>query len=421
MGDSPKSRQGSSVPAARETTDAPEREPADAAELEARLRRLEKIARAQLDSDEPWPARQQRFRHFCDSHLIGLISWDASGDILDANDAFLAITGFTRDDLATGKLDWERITPPEYLEIDRAAAEELARTGRCRPYEKEYIRDDGSRIPVLLNCELVDPERGLGISYILDLSERKRREERVLRQHVLEILGAVIGGTAHDFNNLLTTIVCNTSVALQRIPVGHTVRTNLEHIHEASQRAAALCAQMQAYATPSLSGDLHELDLGQLVHDVCDHARSILATDVEIDLQGIDRDLRVTAQPAQLESVLLALLCNASEAMPNGGTITVTTAIGAPAPSVKSIAPPAAEEADRYAIVTVKDSGVGMDRETAQRMFDPFFSTKFVGRGMGLAAVHGIVRTHGGLIEVDTAVGAGTTIRVLLPMADSVH
>jgi len=241
-------------------------------------------------------------------------------------------------------------------------------------------------------------------------------ERRLHETQKLESLAVLAGGIAHDFNNLLTVILGNVELASQELPTDSTIRPLLAQIESASHRAACLCAQMLAYSGRSRFRS-ETLDLSATVRDVAEVLRHTLPPRAALRLQLEPLLPPVQGDASQIQQVLTNLVLNSGEALPDGsGTITVTTSscladknmlqAGYLAPDL-----PAGE----YVCLEVSDTGSGMTPETLARIFDPFFTTKFVGRGLGLAAVLGIVRGHGGTIQVESTLSAGSRFRVLFP------
>ena len=242
--------------------------------------------------------------------------------------------------------------------------------------------------------------------------ERRRLEERLLLSQKLEAVGRLAGGVAHDFNNVLTAIIGSTELLLLDTPPGAPHREELDIIRDAGVRAQELIRQLLAFSARQVLNPV-VLDLNRLVKNVNKMLRRLIGEDVKL-VTALAPDLgAVRADPGQIEQALVNLALNARDAMPQGGQLTITTqnvdiADGSPAVSV----PPG-----RCVLLQVTDTGVGMDRETQQRVFDPFFTTKPRGKGsgLGLATVHGIVRQSGGDVTVESAPGAGATFRIYLP------
>ncbi|NLF29871.1 MAG: response regulator, partial [Planctomycetes bacterium] len=226
------------------------------------------------------------------------------------------------------------------------------------------------------------------------------------------------GGIAHDFNNLLVAILGNADLALRELPPDAPGRAHLEEIHKAGVRASELTDQMLAYSGKGRFV-LASVDLNALVGEMTDVLKSTVPASARLVVALDDKLPPVTADPAQIRQVIRNLVSNAVEALPpTGGRVTLRTEAVTLAERLKA---PRRElddlPAGDYAALQVIDNGCGMDARTHDRVFDPFFSTKFTGRGLGMAAVLGIVRGHRGTIEIDSEPDAGTTVRVLLPAA----
>ena len=248
------------------------------------------------------------------------------------------------------------------------------------------------------------------------MDERHRSEEQLRNAQKLESLGVLAGGIAHDFNNLLVGVLGNAGMALLELPEDSPARQPIHDIEVSAQRAAELTRQMLAY---SGRGRVHvePVDLSQIVEEMSQLLRRVISRQAQLSLR-LRRGLpAVVADVTQLRQVVMNLITNASDALDDTpGTITLETSLVEATPAMLSSTyldealPPGP-----YVCLEVSDTGSGMSAETAARMFEPFYTTKFTGRGLGLAAVLGIVRGHKGAIDVESAPGAGTSFHVLLP------
>ena len=237
----------------------------------------------------------------------------------------------------------------------------------------------------------------------LEVSEREKLESQLRETQKLESLGLLAGGVAHDFNNLLVGVLGNAALVLQDLPPDSPLRAHVQQIELAGQRAAGLTRQMLAY---SGSGRLtmEPVELAPLVAEIAGLAAAGISKQASIVLDlDVDEHATVLGDAGQLSQVVLNLITNAAEALPGGvGSVTVSTGLKT-------------TDQGSFVYLEVADTGCGMDEEARARMFEPFYTTKFTGRGLGLAAVDGIVRSHGGRIDVESVVDRGTTCRVLLP------
>lgn len=246
--------------------------------------------------------------------------------------------------------------------------------------------------------------------------ERRQLETKVQETQRLESLGVLAGGIAHDFNNLLVGALGHAHLALRDLPPGSPVRRNLERIERAATRAAELCHQMLAYAGQA-AFETAPLDLAETVEEIGDLFAASIAKKVTLRYD-FEPDLPlVNADATQIRQVILNLITNASEAIGDRrGTILVSTrAVICDRAALDAADLSEDLEPGRHVRLRVKDDGCGMNEETRRRFFEPFFSTKFAGRGLGMAAVLGIVRSHRGAIRVESVVGQGTSISLLFP------
>jgi signal transduction histidine kinase/ActR/RegA family two-component response regulator len=256
----------------------------------------------------------------------------------------------------------------------------------------------------------------------LEISERRSAEEalrkserQVLEARRLESLSMLTGGVAHDFNNLLAVILGNSRMAASELPPDSALHVRLARIRAAAEHGAGLTEQMLAYSGRS-GVALKPVDLSHLVEEMVDLLRASISEQARLELELAPR-AAVEGDTTQIRQVLLNLVTNASEALVGGaGRLLVRT--GLVQQSAEDLAGAAGAERPQpgaYAYLEVVDDGQGMDATTQARVFEPFFSTKFSGRGLGLAAVLGIVRTHGGVVQIQSGIGIGTRVRVLLP------
>jgi signal transduction histidine kinase len=253
---------------------------------------------------------------------------------------------------------------------------------------------------------------------------QKQAGRAVLQEQKLEGIGRLAGGVAHDFNNLLTGIVLGTSCAMDSLPATHPAQEMLQTVVHASERAAELTRRMLACAGKGNSY-LEITDMNHVMRDVCEAIRASIPNTILLECHSGGDVPLVKTDLAQMRQAIVDLVMNAVEAIGEGvsGTVWLRTAlVEIDEESVRqSDLQPGAMCAGKYAALEVQDTGCGMDEETQSRIFDPFFTTKFVGRGLGLAAVHGFVRSNGGGVQVYSAPGQGTRLRILLPAAAEIQ
>ena len=389
-------------------------------------------------------ASEVRFKHLADSGIIGIVISDTLGNVHEANDAFLEIVGFSREELSTGNVRWAELTPPEWHAADAAAVEELRQTGVSAPREKEYVCRDGTRKPVLVGVTMLEAPRC--IAFVLDLTPQRRAEqarvhalataqresvnrvkaERALQQtedqlrqsQKMEAVGLLAGGVAHDFNNLLSIVLGYAEMLVDDLRSGDPVRDDLIQIRDAAKRASELTRQLLAFGRRQVL-EPQVVNLNAAISGMTRMLARLIGEDIELAVLLAPDLGAVLVDPNQMEQVLLNLVVNARDAMPKGGKLTVETA------DVELDEAYATEHVDvaagRYVVLTVSDTGAGMDRATQARAFEPFFTTKEQGKGtgLGLATAYGIVRQSGGTIWLYSELGKGTAVKVYLPWTNA--
>ncbi|MDR3405033.1 MAG: PAS domain S-box protein [Chthoniobacter sp.] len=355
----------------------------------------------------------ERFRRLVDSNAQGVIFWKTNGEITGANDAFLRLVGYSREDLEAGRINWVALTPPEYEDLDRHCLAELAAKGVCPPYEKEYFRKDGSRVSLLVGAAAFADNPDEGVCFTVDLTERKKLEQQFLRAQRMEGIGMLAGGIAHDLNNSLGPIIM--SLDLLKMKFNDPDSQELLAIISASaQRGADMVRQVLSFAR-GIDGRRLEVQVRHLIGDIAKIANETFLKHVEVRTI-IPPDLwTVLGDPTQLHQVLLNLCVNARDAMPSGGRLTLSAenlAIDTQYSGLNSEAQPGP-----YVLLQIEDSGAGIAPEILDKIFDPFFTTKEIGKGtgLGLSTTLAIVKSHGGFLRVYSELGRGTIFKIYLP------
>jgi PAS domain S-box-containing protein len=329
-----------------------------------------------------------------------------------------SILGYSAEEWLTSSSEWMRHVHPEDHAIVESAE---AASHRGEPFQAEYrmIRKDGRVIWVSDNAVVVRDSQGHALmeGIIVDITERKQLEVQLQQSRRMEAVGRLAGGIAHDFNNLLTIIKGYTELALNRPGAQSELRSDIERIEDASERAATLVRQLLAFGRKQVLQPKN-LDLNSIVLGLDKLLRRLMGEHIEMrTIVGQDVGT-VKADPGQIEQVLMNLVVNARDAMPNGGRLTVETA------NVDLDSTYARDHATvrpgRYVMLAVTDTGVGMDAETVAHIFEPFYTTKggASGTGLGLATVYGIVKQSGGYIWVYSEPGQGSSFKVYLPRVD---
>ncbi len=333
---------------------------------------------------------------------------------LEVNQAAIAHYGYTHEEFQ--EMTLADIRPPEDLPRLRESIESaqgFARSGQWRHRLK-----DGRMIDVEVASHSISyGGRQAVLSVLQDITARKQLEEQLRQSAKMEAVGMLAGGIAHDFNNLLTIINGYSHILLSALPAADPNRSSVEQIMKAGERAAGLTRQLLTYSRRQVLQP-RLLNLNQVLSGMEPMLRRLIAEDIELRFVAGAGIGQVTADSGQIEQVVMNLAVNARDAMPGGGILTIETC-NAEFSERRPAAPPGLKPG-RYVALVVSDNGAGMNAETRAHLFEPFFTTKAQGQGtgLGLTTVSNIVKQSGGAMEVQSAPGQGTSVRVYLPRSD---
>ncbi|MBD1821581.1 response regulator [Cyanobacteria bacterium FACHB-DQ100] len=509
--------------------------------LEKEIQQRQQVEEEREQAFRALQRSEARFRRLIESNVIGIIFSLEDGSITDANDAFLQIVGYDRADLKARNLNWQAMTPPEYIHLHQAAVTELTNTGVFNAFEKEYFHKDGHRIPVMIGGAFLDESQKAIVGFVLDLTQHKQAEDKIreqaallnittdailvrdldnniqywnkgaehlygwnaeeaidqnatqllyrpdalkqlevaqksliecgtwqgelhqvnkqgkeitvasrwtlmhdaqgqpksfltvntditekkqlesqfLRTQRLESLGTLAGGIAHDLNNILTPVLSTAQLLQLKFPYADEQSQNLLKIVEANTRRGAALVKQVLQFTRGIEGNRESIQVEPLIYEVKQIAEKTFPKSIQV-LTDVKPGLwSVSGDATHLHQVLVNLVVNARDAMMNGGTLTISAENlfidehYARMNLDASVGP--------YVGLRVKDTGTGMPIEVIDRIFEPFFTTKEIGKGtgLGLSTVRGIVKSHGGFIDVFSKVGKGTEFKVFLPATEA--
>jgi two-component system cell cycle sensor histidine kinase/response regulator CckA len=371
--------------------------------------------------------RSELYRQaFLASPTPAAVTTEADGTFLEVNRSFEQLLQYTREELighrSTTLGIW--LSPSDRADVLAA----IAAAGRVRALPVRFRRRDGERLHVLFSSERVEIDgRPALLSMLHDVTAQKQAEERQQRIDAqgqearrLEAIGQLAGGIAHDFNNVLQAVKGYTELAVDSLPAGHPALAQLDQVSEAADRAATFTAQLLTFSrrdTPAFATlDLNHIvaDTGVLLrHSLGGHIQVVTHTGASIDA--------IEGNRGQIEQILMSLCINARDAMPEGGRVTIAT--GQTEFTEQDCRVRTWARSGRWVFIRVTDTGTGITDDIRARMFEPFFTTKPAGRGagLGLSTVYAITERHGGLIEVDTEPGRGSTFTIYFPSAGIAH
>ena len=358
--------------------------------------------------------REAKIRRLVDANIVGVLISNLEGPIFEANDAFLQMVRYTREDLTSGRLRWTEMTPPEWQAATERAVAQLRGTGTCEMYEKEYFRSDGSRVPVLVAGTVIGTSGSETLAFVLDLTERKRAEEERerLRQAQADLaymsrvvtVGELAASLAHEIKQPITAAVMNAKTCARWL---ERDEPNIAEACEAASRivkdttrAAEIIDRVRSLYKRGVPQrelvDINEIvrEMTVLLHDEANRYSIPIRGELSPGLP------KVMADRVQLQQVVMNLMLNGIEAMRDtGGELRITSK----------------RTEDGQLMISVSDSGIGLPQEKPDRIFQAFFTTKAQGTGMGLSISRAIVESHSGRLWASSNTGQGATFHFSLP------
>jgi len=362
---------------------------------------------------------ERKFRTAFEDAAVGMCLTAVDYRFLLVNRSLCMMLGYTMEELTS--MDWIEVTHPDDREKCRIWSDGiLAGEDRASSMEKRYLHRDGRTVWGMVTKVLLRNEDGAPLYFInqvQDITSLKNLENQLRHSQKMEALGTLTGGIAHDFNNILTAIIGYGSLLEMNAGGNETLLQYAGHILTAADRAASLTQSLLAFGRKQPI-EQRVADLNDIVQGVEKFLLRLLREDIELQTTIANEACMVLVDSGQIEQVLMNMATNARDAMPRGGKLAVASSLidldrdfvathgyGAPG---------------RYAVLTVTDTGSGMDEKTKSRIFEPFFTTKEVGKGtgLGLSMAYGIVKQHNGYINCYSEPGVGTTFRIYLPAVD---
>ena len=361
--------------------------------------------------------REGKIRRLVDANILGICIWNFEGAVVESNEAFLHMLHYGREDVVSGRLRWTDLTPAEWREQDERAVAELRSTGTFQPFEKEYFRKDGSRMPVLIGGALFEESGKEGVAFVLDLTERKRAEEahrelesELAHMNRLSVMGELAASLAHEITQPIASARNNARAALNFLdrqpPDLGEVREALDCVVGDADRAGAIIGRIRDQMKKA-PPQKYRFDLNEAINEVIVLARGeITKNGVSVDTHLTEEALSVEGDRVQLQQVVLNLVMNAVEAM------------GSVQEGPRELSISTEQTQANGLLVVVRDTGPGIDAKHLKRVFEAFYTTKSSGVGMGLSICRSIIDAHGGRLWTDANAPRGAVFQFALPRAE---
>ncbi len=356
-----------------------------------------------------------RYRELWQNALDGIFTLDPSGRVTSANASARRIIGVGAS--GASRRPFTDFLDPADAPRTRAAFDGMLRGETIQvPFPFSIVRPSGEKVMVEATAQRVERDGQLVecLAVVRDVTQRRSLEAQLQQSQKMEAIGRLAGGVAHDFNNLLTAILGYAQMASIRPDLSPAAAIDLREISSAAQRAATLTRQLHAFSRKQVL-EPRVIDVNRAVGGIERLLRRLIGEDIEFETVLQPGLSHVLADPGQFEQVILNLVVNARDAMPNGGRLTLRTRMSSSLD--RSVLVTTDATRGPFVVIEVLDTGIGMDADTRLRIFEPFFTTKSLGTGLGLSTVYGIVQQSGGGIGVTSAPGKGSVFTVSLPVA----
>ncbi len=375
--------------------------------LEKKVLDLENEIAERKKAEEMLRESEEKYRAMFETSRVGMTTCKMDGTLIEFNQAFLDIIGYTKEEAL--QLTYWNVTPKEFAEQEARQLRSLKEIGRYGPYEKEYIRKDGKRLPVLLNGAIIKGADGNDYiwSVVQDISEYKKMEKTLIQSEKLKSIGTLSAGVSHEFNNILAIISGNVQLMKEAYKDHGGLTKALGTINKAVDDGAQISRKILKFTkTESDTEGFESFDIRNLITQSLDftsprwkNEAQANGVDYKIMVDGMKSVSPIMCNPAELREVFINIINNSLDAMPDGGNLLFSTWSN-----------------DNTVIVSISDTGDGMSEETKKSIFDPFFTTKTaVGTGLGMSLSYGIITRHGGNITVESEVGKGTKFTMQFP------
>jgi PAS domain S-box-containing protein len=356
--------------------------------------------------------REAKVRRLVDSNIIGICIYNLDRRIVEANDAFLGMVGYSRDDVVSGRLSFIGLTPPEWAEDDQRRLTELVSTGVWRPSEKELFRKDGSRVPVLIGSATFGETRREGVAFVVDLTDRKRAEAELAHANRVATMGQLTASIAHEVNQPIAAALVNAGTALRWLarqpPNLEETSEAIDRIIKDGKRAADIVSRIRDFSKKAPARK-EDLEINEAILEIMGLTRVATSEHGVLMKMQLSEGLpRILGDPVQLQQVILNLIMNAIEAMSEVEE------------GARELLISTSKAESGGVLVAVSDTGPGLPPASLGRIFDAFYTTKASGLGMGLSICRSIVEAHAGRLCAEPNEPRGAVFCMKLPAREQV-
>jgi PAS domain S-box-containing protein len=385
-------------------------------ELARRVKSLQQQTLVLQEMEKAIGQSEHRLKAVFEANPDPMVVYNRQGHPQLLNPAFTKIFGWTMDDLRDRSIPF---VPEDEKKITYNKIIELYDKGTPLAFETSRFTKSGELRRTLVSAALIKDARGQAVGMVAnlrDITDQKKLEEQFQQTKKIEAIGQLAGGVAHDFNNMLSPIIGYAEILMMDLDPGQTAYRQVGEIKKAAERSRDLVQKLLAFSRKQTL-NLKIVNLGQIIEGLWVLLERALREDIELVFKPGPDPCLIKADTGQLEQILMNLAVNARDAMAGGGRLVIETGVQSLEPEFCALQ--ADLKPGRYVVLSVADTGSGMDAETRQHIFDPFFTTKGQsGTGLGLATVYGIVKQHEGAVTVKSQKGQGTVFNIFFPAAD---
>lgn len=338
--------------------------------------------------------------------------------ITECNSTGARILGYEKNEIIGRKLE-SFFVPEQQAVLEETLIRMFVEGRGVKDLEEQMVRKDGKPIYVHVNSSLIFAEDGSTLHARVvarDISERKKMEAAILHAQKIDSIGNLAGGIAHDFNNILAAILGSASIMRRHMPENDEMAKYVEIIESAAHRGSSLTRQLLTFARKT-ENIVKPVDIHRLIDQTLILFERSVSKEIVVERRFAPESLNVNGDEGQIQQALLNVLLNARDAMPDGGRVTITTA--STVADARTVSQFSSIKPGRFVSITITDTGIGMDEKMKSRIFEPWFTTKEFGTGLGLSVVYGVVQSHGGFINLESEPGRGTSFTISLPSSDA--